>query len=75
MDARRYLIDVYIGLPKSVNDFLILQKFGLYRQVQYNETFFNMDKCQYSFSPYLFKDKGYPLFSWITKLTKKANNI
>ncbi len=32
VDVRRHFIDIYFGLLGNVNDFKILQKYGLYRQ-------------------------------------------
>jgi hypothetical protein len=54
-------IDIYVGLPKSVNNFQVLQKSDLYMEIQY-QGLFNMEKgSQDGFNPYLLNDKGYML--------------
>lgn len=58
-------IDIYVGLPKRVNDFQVLQKLDLHMQVQYQGSF-NMEKgSQNGFNPYLLNGKGYLLLPWI----------
>jgi len=59
-------IDVFVGLPCTINELKVLHQFGLYKKVQYNGLFEIEKVSQNGFAPYFLDDKGYPLISWIT---------
>jgi hypothetical protein len=55
-------MDVYVGLPRNVNDFHVLRNSNLY-QCALNGGFFDVMVVgsQDGAPPYLLKNKGYPL--------------
>jgi hypothetical protein len=51
---------------QSVNDFRVLHRYVLYKQVQLHGLFdITRGSCKDEILPYLFGDKGYPLINWI----------
>ena len=60
------VLDVYIGLPGSLNDARVLRRSGLFSKVQErNGLIDGLSISEEGFRPYLLGDKGYPLLPWI----------
>lgn len=66
-DCNKHFIDLFVGLPGSVNDSMVLKRLALYKCAQYHGLF---TKSSNDVPPYLLGDKGYPLISWIMTLYK-----
>jgi hypothetical protein len=64
VDNQIFLIDVYVGLFRSVNDSHVLRKFRLYYCALHGGLFDMVASSQDRFSLYLLGDKGYPIFFW-----------
>jgi len=65
VDVRRKFTNLYVGLPRSINDFQVLWKSKLYKQAQHQRLFNLVRGSEEGFAPYLFGDNGYSLFPWI----------
>jgi len=70
VNNRKMIIDIYVGLPRSVNDFHVFKKYRLHLNVQY------MGACLtwllgHKMPFYLCGDTGYPLLLWLMTLHKE----
>ncbi len=71
VDNQERFINVYVGLPRSLNDSHVLMKFKLYR-CALHQNLFDMDASSQDGSPpYLFRDKGHSLCYWFMASHKK----
>lgn len=65
VDCHKWFIDIFVGLPSSVNDQRILRRFSLYRQVR-QHILIHVDRgSQNGICPYLLGDKGNLLLDWM----------
>jgi hypothetical protein len=65
VDAQKRFTDIFVSLPRSVNDSRILKKSGLHRRVV-NGGLINDDLPHIGdIPPYILGDKGYPLLPWL----------
>ena len=63
---QKKFLDVYVGLPGSLNDARVLRRSGLFSRVQErNGLIDGLSISEEGFRPYLLGDKGYPLLPWI----------
>jgi hypothetical protein len=60
--SKKKFIDLFVGLPSSVNNSRVLIWSSLYRHAQY-QGLFHHNRNVSAFPPYLLGDKGYPLIS------------
>jgi uncharacterized protein YebE (UPF0316 family) len=67
IDDREHFINLFVDLPNRVNDSKIPKKFAFYYQASYHGFFF-VERGQENVEPYLLKNKGYPIFSWLMTL-------
>ncbi len=65
VDVKMRFTNLYVGLPRSINDFQVLWKSKLYKQAQHQRLFNLVRGSEEGFAPYLFGDNGYSLFPWI----------
>jgi hypothetical protein len=65
VDSRKCFIDLYIGLPASINDRRVLRKSYLYRSVTQRDLLNIQTGMIDNVLPYLIGDKGYPCLSWL----------
>jgi hypothetical protein len=66
VDSKKRFIDLVVGMPGSTNDSRTLCRNGLYANVQHRRILNDRHRVQHEgFSPYLLRDKGYPLLSWL----------
>jgi hypothetical protein len=65
VDSKKLFTNVYVGLPRSVNDQRVLSCSGLWQEV-IHRGLMNVDAgYQEGIPPYLLGNKGYPLLSWL----------
>ncbi len=73
-DHRKTFIDIYVGLLGLVNDSHVLHKYGFYAQAQYHNLFYpNIMDYKKDTPPYVLRDKGYFLLSWLMTPNKEGN--
>jgi hypothetical protein len=71
VNNQKRFIDVYVGLPRSLNGSHVSMKFRLYC-CPLDGIFFDMNVgSQDGLPPYLFRDKGHPLCYWLMASHKK----
>jgi len=59
-------LDVFVGLPGSMNDAQILHLSSLYGKAM-NGNMFHFNKGEEGSKPYLVVNKGYPLLPWLSQ--------
>jgi len=59
VDSNKRFIDIYISLPRNMNDSRVLKRFGLCRQAQYHALFDPSEGCGNGTPLYLLGNKGY----------------
>ena len=65
VDRDKRFLDLFVGLPRSVNDSRVLRQSGLFRKATDGRIVEGPAVSQDGFTPYLLGDKGYPLLSWL----------
>ncbi len=61
-----------MGLPRSFNDSKVLKRSTIYYFVQ-SQRLFNANEGHEGFSPFMLRDKRYPLLSWLMTLPREGN--
>ena len=64
IDSNKSFLNLYIGMPGSINDTRILHRFSLYHLAMHNNLFDARNSVD-SFVPYLIGDSGYLLLPWL----------
>jgi hypothetical protein len=70
VDAQKRFTDIFVGLPRSVNDSHILKKSGLYRRIVNSRLLSENLHHTCDIPPYILGDKSYPLLPWLLTLFK-----
>lgn len=65
VDHEKRFLDLFVGLPGSVNDSRVLRRSGLFRKATDGRIVEGLAVSQDGFTPYLLGDKGYPLLPWL----------
>lgn len=66
VNKRKQFLDVFVGLPGSLNDVRVLRRSGLYnRRARNGNLIKGLPISDEGFPPYLLGDKGYPLLQYI----------
>jgi adenylate kinase family enzyme len=63
VESNKKFTNIFIGLPRNVNDSQVLKRSRFYQQVQYHVLFNPSKRCGDGTPPYLLRDKGYPLIN------------
>ena len=70
VDAQKHFTDIFVGLPRNINDSRILKKSGLYRHIE-NCSLISDNLYHTSDIPsYIIGNKGYPLLPWLLTMFK-----
>jgi hypothetical protein len=74
VDSSKRFLDIYVGMPGSVNDTRILRNSGLFESAMRGEILQMHHGFIDDITPYLLADKGYPLMNWLMIPHKNENN-
>jgi hypothetical protein len=64
VDSEKRFLDLYLGMPGSTHDVLVLRRSSLYYLAQ-NKNLFDPHTGIDGFSPYLLGNSSYPLLPWL----------
>ena len=64
VDSEKRFIDLYLGMPGSTNDAMMLRRSSLYGLAM-QQRILGPNQAARGFSPYLIGDLGYPLQPWL----------
>ena len=63
-DSEKRFLDLFLGMPRSMNDSRMLRRSSLHHQALHNNLFDRQHSVD-GFAPFLIGDSGYPLLPWL----------
>lgn len=69
--SRKKIIQLFVGLPSSINDQRMLKRSSLWHQIIHKDLMSTTLGSQDNFPPYFMVDKGYSLLNWMMTLFKE----
>ncbi len=71
IDHKKLFLDVFVGIPWSMNDTQVLHLFLIYQKVKWGNLF-NEHDAHEGIKFYVIGDKGYTLMPWLMVLHKQT---
>jgi hypothetical protein len=64
VNNRKWFLDIFVRMSGSMNDAKVLQSSSIYQRATWRDLF-NEWTSHEGITPYIIRDKGYPLLLWL----------